>query len=308
MSNLNEDTDTLLADANFEQPLRRVAYEAGMLLGLEATQDEQAYHRRRLNRHQYWLQGYGTLAGMRVAIDPPSAPNNTPISTRLTVCPGVGIDGLGREVCIHEAYGIDLGEWLKAQTATQLESGYDDVNKLLWLKVTVRHQEVPVGLQPVLARKLNLSTDAVEPSRMADSILLELIPELPPTAETRYTPWAAHDPVANATPSTLSPAEITYLDDITNANAAAGAQLQLHARLLYNLKDHGLTAQLAADQLEQGSRILLARLAIQVSDLNSILQAFDNQQVTNPNLISVNNLLRPFLVTPSQISHLLVNT
>jgi hypothetical protein len=305
MNNFVEDTDTLLEDANFAQPLRRVAYEAGMLLGLEATRDEQSYHRRRLNRHQYWLQGHGTLVGMVVAIDPPSAPSATPITTRLTVSPGVGIDGLGREVFIHEAYAIDLGDWLKVLTATQLEGGYDDINNLLWLKITLRYQEVPVGLQPVLARKLNLSTDAVEPSRMADSILLEVIPELPPTVETRYAPWAAHDPVANATPSKLTATETTYLNNTTTANAAAGAQLQLHARLLHALENSGLTAQLAADQLEEGSRILLARLSIQVANLNTILNATENQQVVNPNLISVNNLVRPFLTTASQLGYLL---
>lgn len=305
MNNYAEDTTSLEKDADFAQPLRRVAYEAGMLLGLEATRDEQSYHRRRLSRHQYWLEGYGTLAGMVVALDPKTAVDNTPTSTRLTVSPGIGIDGLGREIFIHEAYAIDLSDWLKVQNITQLEEGYDDVNNLLWLTVTVRYQEVPVGLQPVLARKLNLSTDAVEPSRTADSILLELIPELPPAAETRYAPWASHDPLADATPAALTAAENTYLGQVTAGNAAAGAQLQLHARLLHALGDAGLNAQLAADQLEEGSRILLARLSIQIADLNSILNASENQQLVNPNLISVNNLVRPFLQTASQLAYLL---
>lgn len=313
MSNFAEDTESqqleaLQKDADFAQPLRRVAYEAGMLLGLEATRDEQSYHRRRLSRHQYWLEGHGTLAGMLVAIDPATAVDNTPIATRITVSPGIGIDGLGREIFIHEAYAIDLGDWLKVQTITQLEEGYDDANDLLWLKITVRYQEVPVGLQPVLARKLNLSTDAVEPSRMADSILLELIPELPPAAETRYSPWAAHAPLADVTPAALTAAETTHLNQVTAANAAAGAQLQLHARLLYALKDSGLSTQLAADQLEEGSRILLARIAIQIADLNSILTATENQQVVNPNLISVNNLVRPFLLTAGQLGYLSTTT
>ena len=306
MSDFGEDIDTLKEDADFGQPLRRVAYEAGMLLGLEATRDEQSYHRRRLNRHQYWLQGYGTLAGMRVSIEPASALDNNPIATRLTVSPGIGIDGLGREVLIHEAYGIDLGDWLKVQSAAKLEEGYDDVKKLLWLKVTIRYQEVSVGLQPVLARKLNLGTDAVQPSRMADSIQLELIPEvLPNTTETRYNPWAAHDPVADALPASLTTAEIDYLNQVTAGNAEAGARLQLQARLLHALSDSGVNAQLAADQLEEGSRLLLARLSIRVPDLNALLNTTENQQVVNPNLISVNNLLRPFLMTASQLSYLL---
>ena len=42
-----DDFSTLKQDAELAEPLRRVAYEAGMMLGLEATRDEQAYHRRR---------------------------------------------------------------------------------------------------------------------------------------------------------------------------------------------------------------------------------------------------------------------
>ncbi|MEJ2436031.1 MAG: hypothetical protein P8Y53_23890, partial [Pseudolabrys sp.] len=69
MSDSAEDLVTLTEDAALDQPLRRVAYEPGMLLGVEATRDEQQYHRRRLTRHQYWLHGAGTLAGMAVHVD-----------------------------------------------------------------------------------------------------------------------------------------------------------------------------------------------------------------------------------------------
>lgn len=307
MSDFTEDTDNLQADASFEQPLRRVAYEAGMLLGLEATRDEQAYHRRRLNRHQYWLQGFGTLAGMRVSIDPPTAPNANPITTRMLVGQGVGIDGLGREVLIREPYGIDLGDWIRAQDITRLYTGYNDTTNVLHLKVTVRHQEVPVGLQPVLARKLNLSTDAVQPSRTLDSILLELTPELPPSVSDKFHPWAAHDPVDDATPAGLTSVESSYLSDVATDNAAAGAQLQLHARLLHCLDSKGVSAQLAADELEEGARLLLARIEIDVPDLDALMEIKEGLPLVNPNNIRVNNLVRPFLVTASQLSYLLAS-
>ena len=48
MSVSTDDDATLEQDATFDEPLRRVAYEAGMMLGLEATREEQQYHRRRL--------------------------------------------------------------------------------------------------------------------------------------------------------------------------------------------------------------------------------------------------------------------
>ena len=47
-----EDNPILEQDATLDSPLRKVAYEAGMLLGLEATQEEQDYHRRRLTPGQ----------------------------------------------------------------------------------------------------------------------------------------------------------------------------------------------------------------------------------------------------------------
>ena len=307
MSELAEQNTTLEDDADLKKPLRRVAYEAGMLLGLEATQDEQDYHRRRLIRHQYWLHGSGTLVGMVVSIDPDSTTATGPVLTRVVISPGIGIDGLGREVLVNESYCVDLGDWLKAQSETHLREGYDEGSNELHLKVTVRYQECEVAKQPVLARKLNLSTDAVQSSRIADSIELEISAELPPAADARYQPWANHDPVEDATPSELTQAETDTIAAAA-ANPALQSQLQLHARLLHALGENGVDVQLAADQLEQGARLLLARIVIQVPDLNSILDADENDQVVNPNDISVNNLVRPFLTTASQLAYLETTT
>jgi len=292
-----DDFTTLEQDASLSEPLRRVAYEAGMMLGLEATRDEQAYHRRRLTRHQYWLQGYGTLAGMVVSMAPPSHPNATDsLTVRLLVSPGVGIDGLGREVLIHEAYCINLGDWLAAQSESHLREGYSDADNLLWLKICVRQKDCQVAMQPVLARKLNLSTDAVQPSRTADSVRLELIPELPPPAGAdAYQPWACHQALPTAMPA-LSAAEQALLQQVQNDNAEAGSQLALHARLLHGLDSSGVNTRQLNDELEEGARLLLARISISVADINAIL--------VNPQLISINNLVRPFLVTASQLAWL----
>lgn len=303
MSATTEQIDTLTADADLASPLQRVSYEAGMLLGLDATRDEQSYHRRRLNRQQYWLHGSGTLAGMVVAIDPATTTEVGPILTRMTVSPGLGVDGLGREVCIHEAYCIDLGDWLKAQTETQLRNGYDEVADLLWLKVSVRFQECDVAQQPVLSRKLNLSTDAVQPSRKADSVYLELSPELPPAEESRYQPWANHDPVEDSLPPGLSAADLSFIN-AAPADSALEAQRRLNARLLHALDNESVNTDLLADELEEGARLLLARVSISMSDLNTILTADANDQVVNPNDISVNNMVRPFLMTASQLAYL----
>ncbi len=295
MSNL-DDLPTLKQDNELDEPLHRVSYEAGMMLGLEATRAEQAYHRRRLTRHQYWLHGYGTLAGLLVRMDPPDHPNDTDdILVRLHVKPGIAIDGLGREILLHETYCINLRQWLEAQTEALLLEGFDSSSNTLWLKVTARQKDCPVGMQPVLARKLNLSTDAVQPSRTADSVQLELMPELPPPVDERYAPWGSHIPVADANPA-LNDVEQQMLDDLEASNPAAAAQLRLHTRLLHAMDAGSVATQNLVDELEVGARLLLARIRISATDVNAI--------VINPELISINNLVRPFLSTASQLAWL----
>ncbi|HNE16318.1 MAG TPA: hypothetical protein PLL39_09850, partial [Rhodocyclaceae bacterium] len=155
----NAATDSSLPDDGvFSEPLRRVSFEPGMLLGIEATRAEQAYHRRRHTRHAYWLHGAGTVAGLRVVMD--STPPKTagkPWRVRLIITPGIGVDGLGREVSVHEPYAIDLGDWLTAQHADSTawgaleRDGLDTAGTTLYLRITMRYQDVPSGLQPVMA-------------------------------------------------------------------------------------------------------------------------------------------------------------
>lgn len=306
-----DDRTTLKQDAALAEPLRRVAYEAGMMLGLEATRDEQAYHRRRLSRHQYWFQGYGTLAGMRVSQAPATHANSTDdITVRLLVSPGIGIDRLGREVLIHEPYCVNLKEWVAAQRASDLQNGYDDANDTLWLKVYVRQQDCPVAQQPVLARKLNLSTDAVQPSRTQDSVRLELVAELPDAGDDRFTPWGSHPGVAaaevGALDTTLNNA-LTATERATLSSAGvpandgdpispAAQQLLLHTRLLFALDDSGVGTQTLQEELASGARLLLAHIALTVTDIDAI--------VVNPHLIAINNLVRPFLTSASQLAWL----
>lgn len=295
MTQLTDDLQTLEQDAEFDAPLRRVAYEAGMLLGIEATRDEQAYHRRRLNRQQYWLHGCGTLTGMAVSIEPTISATPTENElVRVLVSPGVGIDCFGRELLIHEPYCINLGDWLDAQPETALREGFSAADDRLTLHVYARHEDCAVAAQPVLARKLNLGTDAVQPSRFADSVLLDMAAELPAATDTRYQPWANHDPVDDALPAGLTQSEV---DTITAAGTGnSGQQLRLHARLLHALDDSGVTTTAAAEDLQRSARLLLARISITVTDINDI--------VVNPSLIAVNNLVRPFLTTPSQLAFL----
>jgi hypothetical protein len=80
-----------------EQP-RRVNYSAGMLLTASDFEAEQEYHRQMRYLHNRLLHGYGTVAGLDVAVD----------GTSVHVSPGFAIDALGREIFVTEQMSLRL--------------------------------------------------------------------------------------------------------------------------------------------------------------------------------------------------------
>ena len=141
------DEAELSTDAKFTDALQRVAFQPGILLGADALTTEQSYHVRRMNRHQRWLFGPGTVFGLRVDLQAPAA-GVTSDPVLLTVSPGHAIDGLGREVTVDQPYAISLRDWLAEQNA---QSTALSAELILNLQVTVRAQAVPNQLQPVVA-------------------------------------------------------------------------------------------------------------------------------------------------------------
>lgn len=299
----------LSADFDFQTLLKRVSYQPGMLLGLEATRAEQEYHRRHLNRHSYWLHGSGTVAGLRVSAkgDDPGD-DVTQSRVRLHITPGIGVDGLGREVTVHEPYCIDLGAWLTTQFEDKdndrwgalIRDGYDASTKLLWLKVTMRYQENPSGLQPVMAVDVNAGTDPVEPSRLQDGVLFELMAERPADAPPGDHPFAAHNALPDWDDDLAAKLNQGERDQIDAANGAQKKQLQLAARLLHALADDNnalATREAFTVTAAELARTLLARVAIQLTPAQEL--------IVNPRRVTVDNLARPFLFNATTLAQLI---
>lgn len=282
-----DEVEMLSQDADLDEALERVRYQAGMLLGIDATRAEQSYHRRRLTRQQYWLQGYGTLAGMRVRTATDAG------STRVIVGQGIGIDALGREVLVDEEYCLNLNDWLAAQAPARLANGLDG-NDLL-LKVMVRYTDCAVKPTPTAARRLNFGTDGVSYSRIKDALHLELVPIPPVVADDSFKPWANHPAVPIAADITLTDTETNFLAAVVDAQAQQ--QLELHARMLFAFEDQSIDPELSLAEIESHARLLLA-------DIRIPMTSFDRREF-NAGGIEVNNLTRPFLANASQTAHLL---
>jgi len=281
------------SDGDLRSQLERVNFEPGMLLGVEATRDEQDYHRRRLNRHRYWLHGAGTVVGLAVTLS--SRDNGQPDTAQpvyLNISPGVGVDGLGREVLCHEPYCLDLRAWLQAQWDASeapaiLGDGLSVDGSELLLQVTMRYSSCPSGMQPVMARKLNAGTDPVEPSRQKDSVIFELIAGAVDVDSD--WPWHGHDPLTPGDRPELSKAETDYLDSL---GTAAKKQAQQIGERVYALPHHDRALDLNADDPAAVARTLLASVSI---DLHP-----DNTPHIHPDHIRVNNLVRPLIRSAGQ--------
>lgn len=314
-----DDDSSLRADAALFAPLARVAYRHGMMLGVEAVRDEQAFHRRRLNRHQYWLHGTGTVVGLAVTLDftaPATGETDDPDTDRdmrLLVSPGIALDGLGREVVLHEGYCLDLRAWIEANRDPDTRDWNGSSTHIpqqggLWLEVSIRAADCDRGLQPVLAHEVNAGIDPVATSRIEQGVRLDIRPITPADAEPAAL--AAPDPIAEPLPGAMHPGsppdldalltqtELDYLDALADMPEALA---RFHAARLYRLRgatlDADLVPELIEEQIDAVARVLLARIRIETLG--------DAGLVSHPSRVAINNLVRPFVTNPDALRWLL---
>jgi len=293
------DRDSLDTDINFASPLRRISYQAGMLLGVEATETEQDYHRRRLIRHQYWFHGYGTLLGMAVTVQGDKAKvDEQDNSLSVHVSPGIGIDGLGRELMIHEPYCINLADWLLSKSATELASGINrSADNDLRLLISIRYQDTASGLQPTMATRLNDSTDPVSPSRIKDCILLDIAAS---RDDIKTQPWLAHAfDLNDSQDEKFTESEQAELDNLAASDKDLMTQ---QARLVYALtKDADAQNQPDLSSTKIAEEVALIPLAeLRISDVDDLEKLTEKLNLKH---IAINNLIRPFVQSNAQIAN-----
>jgi len=168
----------------------RVYYATGAMLGAEDFTAEQVYHRFQLARALAYLDGFGTVAGLRAVHEP--ATETQP--ERLRVRPGLAIDRLGRLVEVSRSWCIRLGTWFESQTADALAQAFhEDVEIRVPDDSADPPEESPVtvdgvvadvfltfaacarGLTPAFQAGPFDALDAVAPSRVRDAFALDLV-------------------------------------------------------------------------------------------------------------------------------------
>lgn len=177
----------------------RVHYQTGVLLGAEDFSAEQTYHRGRLARALAALHGSGTVAGLRVRVEPPVAPGEDPDlpegrEERLLVEPGLALDPLGRMIELPRSACIRLQRWYEDLPGDDRTQGFHGPSGGVVVDVFVRFVACERGLTPAAATGPFDALDAVAPSRLRDAYELELFvrrEDDPPLPAPRWPDLAA---------------------------------------------------------------------------------------------------------------------
>lgn len=157
----------------------RVHFANGALLAEEDFRAEQAYHRGRLARALAGLHGSGTIAGLDVQILPPGGEQ-----AEIRVEPGLAIDRLGRLIELPEAACLRLAAWFAhmghgEQDRERLEEawrpGADPARGHLLADVFLSFAACAGRPQPAFATGAMDHLDAVQPSRLLDAAVLDLV-------------------------------------------------------------------------------------------------------------------------------------
>jgi hypothetical protein len=178
----------------------RVHYETGVLLNADDFIAEQNYHRGRLARALGYVNGEGTLAGLKVSheAEVPAVDPDPGRDERILIAPGLAIDRLGRLIEVSHDLCLRLGKWYQERierNADALERSWHDTGTI-WtdsvsgvvVDVFIRFLACERGKTPSFAYGPFDSLDAVTAARVRDGYQLELIlreeadPALPQSA------------------------------------------------------------------------------------------------------------------------------
>jgi len=180
----------------------RLHYATGEMLGKDDFQAEQLYHRRQLAMALRFLYGYGTLAGLKVVVEPEIDPKD---STKMTdvqviVKPGLAIDRVGRLVEVPVPVSIRLKKWFKYITNPEISGDpqaaglltksfiYDVTKKCYYADIILSFHACDRGWTPAFASGPFDALDASQPNRIRDAYEVRMV--LREAKELKcYDPW-----------------------------------------------------------------------------------------------------------------------
>jgi hypothetical protein len=264
-------------------PTKHVRYTLGMVLGVDDFDQEFAYGAGRDRWQARDLSGYGTIWGMRLAIEVEAT------GPRVNVAPGAAVTPCGQLVCVTPAQCASLNDWLKANeekarellapAASPPETSPPESPPgvpALTLHAVLCYRECPTDDVPIPGDPCRTEDTLTAPSRLKDDFRLELRtapPQQPEEDAIRdFVAWLRLVPVVDGPGSTLA----DLLDAIRAAGAVAldggpssppSSPPEIPFDLLLGVPDPGLAIPAA-----QAPEYLRAALRLWVTELRPALR------------------------------------
>jgi hypothetical protein len=160
-------------------PFTALQFHFGMLLGVDDLDTGQAYPRGKIRLHNAWLHRAGVVWGFNVAF-------NT--RNELTVDPGLGLDGAGRELHLERQACVDLGAWYAANK-DDADFAFKDVDgggKSFSVHVVARFTACLTRPVPAMSEPCSGAQTDTAFSRVFETVELLLRPGLAPVPELGY--------------------------------------------------------------------------------------------------------------------------
>ena len=181
---------------------KHVNYTLGMLIGVDDFHQEFAYLAGRDRRLARLGHGYGTLAGLRVAIDNDDAAKGP----RIKVEPGTALTPRGHLVCVKPTQCAFLDEWLAAKRL-DLSKANVLVPGQITVHVVLAYRDCATDYVLLPGSPCRDEEEMKIASRVADNFLLEIRHKAPwqyeEDAIVDYIAWLRQIAVGGSTPTTL---------------------------------------------------------------------------------------------------------
>jgi len=147
-------------------PLKRVNYTFGLVLGVEEFVQSDAYFLAKHHLENRMLHGYGTCCGLDVTAQ------TVPI-LRVQVTPGWAINPRGQEIKVPEVMCVQIADWIEANLSA-LQAWYPSAPSSLGLCVVLCYRECKTDVVPIPGQPCTTLSSSTAPSRIADSFELML--------------------------------------------------------------------------------------------------------------------------------------
>jgi hypothetical protein len=197
-------------------PLKRVNYTFGLVLGVEEFVQTDTYFLAKHHVENRLLHGYGTMCGLAVVVQ--TAP-----ALEIQVTPGWAVNPRGQEIKVPQVMCVQVNGWLAANLpALKAALATTAPPSTLRLCVVLCSRECKTDVVPIPGEPCMTQSSAIAPSRVADSFELMLCLDYTTSPPVGSPPGASAGGLARTRPEQLE-------DDAVRALASLLSELEVSA-------------------------------------------------------------------------------